>query len=255
MFNYHYYYSVLLSIFLLLLALLFGYALSVLPSVFASEISKLQNDLLENSNFAGKHICCSDVIKLLTHLSVVQTGERMLSLTTRWPRRRRSPSWCCPCTLPPRTCTGRPHWTGLQSREKLVTTKVTEELQVVENKRSSWKTLLLTLWYTYRWRGTPRVCIQRRILFQGPFHHPPCKPQAGWQQCQTGTSGYFSPKEMCLSSSVPSQSTHLETHGNIFQCKSEDDYLSPWMSTWWYFMHAHKRILWLNNDTVIDQSF
>lgn len=89
-----------------------------------------------------------------------------------------------------------------------------------EKTEDNLKTLPVTLCSTYRLQSTPRACIQRRSLCPGPFHHPSCKPQSGWQQCPTGTSGYFSPKEMCLSSSVPSQSTPLETHTlRIFQCQ------------------------------------
>lgn len=67
--------------------------------------------------------CHSDVVKLLTHLSAVQTGGQTLWLTARSPLRPRSPSWCCPCTSPPPTCTGRPHWTELKSKDKLVAKK------------------------------------------------------------------------------------------------------------------------------------
>lgn len=158
--------------------------------------------------------CHSDVVKLLTHLSAVQTGGQTLWLTARSPLRPRSPSWCCPCTSPPPTCTGRPHWTELKSKDKLVAKKSHWSIK----KNPSWQRLLVTLCSTYRLRSTPRACSRRRSLCPGPSHHPSRKPQSGWQRCPTGTSGCFSPTEMCLSSSAPFQSTHLETHtGEIFQ--------------------------------------
>ena len=67
---------------------------------------------------------------------------------------------------------------------------------------------------TYRLRSTPRVYNRRRSLSLGPFHHRSCKPRAKWRRCQTGTSGCFSPTETCLSSSTPSQSTHLHQKGD-----------------------------------------
>lgn len=84
--------------------------------------------------FCSHCVTKCDVVKLSTHLSVVQTGGQTLSLTARWPLRQRSPSWCCLCTSPPLKCTGHPHWTELKSKEMFVTKK-SYQLQVWENRR------------------------------------------------------------------------------------------------------------------------
>lgn len=75
------------------------------------------------------------------------------------------------------------------------------------------------LWFsrTYILQSTPKVCSRRRSLSPGPFHHRSCTHRSEWPQCRTGTSGCFSPTEMCQSSSTPSRSTHLNQKVNI--CK------------------------------------
>lgn len=63
---------------------------------------------------------------------------------------------------------------------------------------------------THTRRSTPRRCTRRRSLSPWPCRHHSRKHQSGWPGSQRGTSGCFSPTEMCLSSLTPSQSTHLD---------------------------------------------
>lgn len=78
---------------------------------------------------------------------------------------------------------------------------------------------------TYILQSTPRGYSRRRNLSPGPYHHRSCKLQSEWPRCQTGTFGCFSPKEMCLSSSTPFQSTHLH--------QEDTKLLSPYKNFKW----------------------
>lgn len=80
---------------------------------------------------------------------------------------------------------------------------------VMQFKREINQKDILRFSCTYILQSTPRGYSRRRNLSPRSYHHRSRKPQSEWPRCQTGTSGCFSPKEMCLSSSTPFQSTHL----------------------------------------------
>lgn len=138
----------------------------------------------------------------LTYLSVVQTGRPMQRLTGQWLLRRRSPSWCYLCTSPPQTCTGHPRWPTLEVQTaKWATTRTRRRFK--QRKQP-------LIEDTYALRSTPRRCTRRRSLSPGPCRRRSRKHRSGWPRSRRGTSGCFSPTEMCPSSLTPSQSTHLD---------------------------------------------
>lgn len=135
--------------------------------------------------------------EMLTYLSEVQTRGQTLQSRARWQLRRRIPSWCCLCTSPPLTCTDRPHWPRLGTQRGKSANILLEFI------------LHVVFRCTYILQSTPRVCNQRKSLSPEPCRHRSRTPRWGWPRYRKGTSGCFSPRETCLNSSTPSQSTHL----------------------------------------------